>query len=781
MRTLGTTFLAGVAVLVSAMTLIPAAATCDGGEPTPTPVVLDAGQVRVEARLVDGHLEERYLARAGARWIAIAEGSGESAGAVSVRDGRGGILGGAVRNITIEQGALVEKLAFGEYAITRRIEPAGISWIHVTTRLESGGKAELHSLADSFRFDGRPDWSYSPSVGGFNPDAQYKAPLILTQERRKAIAIVPDLAGLTREVLRLCPHVLDLDVPNGPRLTVGFVPARYHFHSVYQHDVDRFWTTEREMVNSYYLLVTADAAPGEAFRHAVRLHWEKFGHRELATASASQTGTDPAYRSLGLWDEWRNQVWEKESREQWLAVPLADGSQGGAVRTIRWGRPNPSIYMSAWFNSVRTALGMALYARRNGRGELLDLATGTIRLALAAPGRDGAFKCIALPSGDSVAWAAGDGAGSSIRNGYLGFDMSWTAYWLLKWRAAGFPEGDAILSRCRRLADFLLARQLSDGMIPTRFDESGAPQSELSRALMAETGPAALFLLELYSAQRDSRYLDAALRALGFLEREVIPERKWFDYETFFSCSPRTNAFDERTGQWPANNLALIGSVEAFQAAWRATGKSEYLARGEALLDYLLLYQQCWTNPVLEGLTGKSMLLGGFTTQNSDAEWSDARQSQAGNVLLDYYRATGKPEYLERGVSALRAQFPVSPSENWAHSGYGRKAGVSSFHWGTGSGMAGIELEDDFLRDAVVDLDAARAVGVNGIDIRECAIANDEVRLTLSSPFKWTRKPAVAFHGVPAGRRYRVVVNGVDLGVFAAADLGKGVAAPLPH
>jgi len=378
-------------------------------------------------------------------------------------------------------------------------------------------------------------------------------------------------------------------------------------------------------------------------------------------------------------------------------------------------------------------------------------------------------------------WAAGDGAGNSVKTGYLGFDMSWTAYWLLKWREAGLPESDAILSRCRRLADFFLARQLNDGMIPTRFDESGAAQGELSRMLMAETGPAALFLLELYSVDRNPKYLEAGLRALQFLEREVIPPRKWYDYETFFSCSPRTIAFDQRTRQWPANDLALIASVEAFLAARRASGKSEFLTQGEALLDYLLLYQQSWTNPALENLSGPSMLLGGFTTQNSDAEWSDARQSQAGNVLLDYYRATGKAEYLERGISALRAQFPISPSENWAHSGYGRKAGVSSFHWGTGSGMAGIELEDDYLRDVIVDVPTARAVGVNGIDVTECEIAGGRIRLTMTSPFSWSRKPILVFRGAEAGKQYDIVVNRADVGVFAEKDLSAGIAAPVPE
>jgi hypothetical protein len=745
------------------------------------PVTLSGAEIQVEARSAGGHLEERYQARGRGKWITIASSAGESEGPVSVRGGNGEILVGTLQSVAIEQGALVERLAISPHEITRIIEfMGGGAWAHITTRLEPRGRMELHSMADRFRFEGRPDWSYSPSVGGFNPDAQYKAPLILTQERQRAFGIVPDLTVLTRGLIQRCSHSLDLDVPAGPQLSVGFIPARTYFHSVFEQDLDRTWATEQPVVNSYYLLVTAAAPPGQAFRQAVRLHWERFGRQELATAAQEQGGTDAAYKSDDLWDDWRKQVWEKESREQWLAVPLGNGPAGGAVGTVRWGRPNPSVYMSSWFNSVRTAVGMGLYARRREARELLDLATGTVRVALAAPGRDGAFKCIAVPVDGSVVWAAGDGSGNSIKTGYLGFDMSWTGYWLLKWRAAGLPESDAILPRCRRLADFFMARQLKDGMIPTRFDESGATQAELSRMLMAETGPTALFLLELYAADRNPRYLDAGLRALRFLEREVIPQRKWFDYETFFSCSPRTISFDERTQQWPANNLALIPSVEAFLLAHRATGNSEFLSTGEALLDYLLLYQQSWTNPALEGLSSASMLLGGFTTQNSDAEWSDARQSQAGNVLLDYYRATGKPEYLERGVSALRSQFPISPSENWAHSGYGSKAGVSSFHWGTGSGMAGIELEEDFVHDAVVDVASGRAVGVNGIDITEYDNTDDQIRLTITSPFVWVRKPVVVFRGVAAARQYRVRVNGVEIGTFGEKRLAAGIPVPVP-
>jgi hypothetical protein len=215
-----------------------------------------------------------------------------------------------------------------------------------------------------------------------------------------------------------------------------------------------------------------------------------------------------------------------------------------------------------------------------------------------------------------------------------------------------------------------------------------------------------------------------------------------------------------------------------YLVAYRLTGEAHYLAVGESLLDYLLLYQQCWTHPGLENLTSKAMLLGGFTTQNSDAEWSDARQSQCGSILLDYYRTTGKVEYLERGIAALRAQFPISPSENWAHSGYGAKAGVSSYHWGTGSGMAGIEIEQDFLQDAIVDVTAGRGVGVNGLNLTECNVRGREFNLRLSSPFLWKRAPLVVFRHTEPVRKYRIFVNGAEAGTWSGADLEQGV--PLP-
>lgn len=753
----------------------------------PSRVAITGGSIRVEVAVANGKLQERYLARDGSSWAEIAVSAGRSAGPLTLIGPAGALIKASVASLSAEGRMLVEEFASGGLRVRRSLSFEGAGgngpWLRIVTRLEGGLPIELHSFSDQFRTNIPPGWTFSPAVGGFNPDSTYKAPLILMQSARRAAGIVPDTASLSREVLQRCNHAIDLDAPAG-LFTVGFVPARQAYHSVYREDLDRQWLAQEPIENSYFLYLSAVAPPEAAFRDAVRFHWRRLAPPELAIAAAAQAGTAANYKSSRLWDEWRRTVWNEESTKNWLSVPLPGGSSGGAVRTIRWGGPAPSVYLSAWFNSMRTGYGMALYARRTGNAELLNLARQTVQLALKAPGRDGAFKCVALPRNSDVQWAAGDGAGNSVVSGFLGFDMSWTAYWLLRWRESGLSSGSpgddaAIIERGTRLADFLIARQARNGMLPTRFAEDGAVQQELSETVKAETGSVALFLLALHKAAPKPEYLRAAREGLSFLDREVAAQRKWYDFETFWSCSPRFVSFDERTRQWPANNLALIHTVHAYLSAYNVTKERSYLDKGQLLLDYLLLYQQSWTNPVLEGLTSPAMLLGGFTTQNSDAEWSDARQSLAGNVLLDYYRATGDPEYLERGVQALRSQFPVSPSENWAHRGYGPKAGVSSFHWGSGSGMAGIEIEEDYLRDAVFDVLSARGVGVNGLNLTAPSVEGSRIQFRLESPFSWNRDPVVVFRRTQAGHNYEVIVNDRSLGTHAAKTLEVGLAIPI--
>lgn len=73
----------------------------------------------------------------------------------------------------------------------------------------------------------------------------------------------------------------------------------------------------------------------------------------------------------------------------------------------------------------------------------------------------------------------------------------------------------------------------------------------------SETASVALFLAETYKITGNSTYLKSAEMAASFLENEIMPTRKWFDFETFVSCSQKPFAFyDSYTRQYPENNLA---------------------------------------------------------------------------------------------------------------------------------------------------------------------------------------------------------------------------------
>ena len=180
------------------------------------------------------------------------------------------------------------------------------------------------------------------------------------QSGRRALGIVPDVLSLTRDMLRRSNHALSLDASAGAFLSVGFIPARQAYHSVYREDLDR--VLERGWARREFLLHLAvrGAEPREAYREAVRFHWEQFARKEMEVAASAQAGTDPQYKQCGVFDDWRRAIWDQESPRNWLSFALPDGSTGGAVRMMRWGAPRPSIYLGAWFNNLRTAYGMAL-------------------------------------------------------------------------------------------------------------------------------------------------------------------------------------------------------------------------------------------------------------------------------------------------------------------------------------------------------------------------------------------------------------------------------------
>ena len=256
---------------------------------------------------------------------------------------------------------------------------------------------------------------------------------------------------------------------------------------------------------------------------------------------------------------------------------------------------------------------------------------------------------------------------------------------------------------------------------------------------------------------------------MSFIEREVLPRQRWFDFETLsLVCAQGLQLLRLVDSAVSAEQLAEIQAPTAMLALYHLTKKPEYLESGTKMLDYLLLTQQVWNNPLYT-----PMLVGGFTTQNTDQEWSDARQGYAAIVLADYYDATGNFEYLERAIAAARSTFAVAPSENWAHSGYpDEPGGISSYHWGTGSAMTSVEIMSPEFGDALIDLHAQRGVGFDQCSITDVNIAGDTISFRISSSAR-ERQFLVRFRGIDAKRQYRIVWNGNAIEGVAGADLLK--------
>jgi hypothetical protein len=92
--------------------------------------------------------------------------------------------------------------------------------------------------------------------------------------------------------------------------------------------------------------------------------------------------------------------------------------------------------------------------------------------------------------------------------------------------------------------------------------------------------------------------------------------------------------------------------------------------------------------------------------------------------------------------------------------------------------MAGVEIEEDYLHDAIIDLAASRGVGVNGLNVGDVSVSEGTVRFSLSSPFKWKRSPVIVFRQTTPARRYHVSVNGAEAGSWSGEELEKGIPWP---
>ncbi|MFH1150937.1 MAG: hypothetical protein V1748_10740 [Actinomycetota bacterium] len=725
------------------------------------------------------------------------------------------------------------------------IEP-DTPWVRVEHRLTASVPVSLNRAFDRYDFvyaagaDTEPlDYVFTPHLRPKQDmvisDHVFRSPSVMLRKGDVFFALVPDLDSI-RENLEgtSARHYMDLQVAGGenhsPAVCAGLGNSRVRGHIYFKAD---FGTPiELEAGSSvslaYHILLDRSGLGPEDVR---RFIWERYGRERLSTGRP-QVVSFERYAAAGLTRIFKKpdlfKRFELEGQQCGGTIGIHFANRKG-VRLMNAGqlrrylryqdlmlaaqrfgveqmsmRPwaerlfervsyrycpamPPEVFLQSWFNNLRSAYGAYWFARKWADHELLESALAVKNLAILAPREDGAVPAVCYPTEEGVFWSRGTRAFKHV-DYYHTADCATTGYYMALWFRD--HEGDPrLLARCRDLSAFLLKTQLPSGAFPAwvRPEGTGMKVDDDLRE-SATTACPGMFLALLYMLDRDPRCLEGARAAADFISREVIPRQKWFDYETFYSCSSkRLGLFDTYTGSYPQNTMSMYWAAEMYRLLHLATGEDGFLQTGLQVLDHLLRYQQVWDPPFLS-----VDAYGGFGVMNTDGEWNDSRQALMAPLLMDYYATTGVPEFMERGIAAPRASFTLmyidenrrvapgnmasvppgetgSVTENYGHFGHDHgPPGFLDSDWGAGSASQAAAYAQKHYGDIFVDADRERAFGINGCTATGFFFEDGVVEMDLDRHVDTGTDLLIKIHGGTPVEE--VLVNGTPAGRLPSGD-----------
>lgn len=625
-----------------------------------------------------------------------------------------------------------------------------------------GAQAQIHHRIANPRHVWIPH--VTPEPGFVMGDHALRAPALVFADTKQVVTLIPDIDDIEaarRQGLRVW---LDYD---HPARTVTVAVGNYEvgsFHVGYR-ATSVPYTGQSVSVRVHVLKSERPEDIANPYGLASRWLWAHWGTRRHQQGGSQRAPLSRYAKYVERWTfgpkGWEDTVWQSFTLNgQKVGAPafIVDVSQHPSIplEQRRW-REQRSVWNQAWFSTQRCANGLLRYARQIGSRELEDRARQMTQVALLAPQTDGLFPSVYTAGGggyslykDTPDWSTGHWINSDRRPPGVSekavhiLDAAFTARLLLEWHDIAGPQEREAIPYVRRFADRLIRLQRPSGAFPGWIESNGTVAATLAEG--PESAMGAALLLELSERfPKETRYRDAAKRALNYLENGPVAQSRWEDFETYFSCSrwgeDRIGKSIARNGVFKSNTFSPFWCAEAFLAANRVLGEKRYLALGRRCLDELSLYQQVWDPSWLPAPTH-----GGFGVMNADSEWNDARQSLFAPLYLDYYRVTGSSEYFERGVAALRASFAMmycpenatvrkayekahplfGPEsygfmmENVAHGGPdGNVIGpFTIFTWGNGAALSAAAVARDHFGDIYVDSNRKQAFGVDGCTVR---------------------------------------------------------------
>ena len=571
----------------------------------------------------------------------------------------------------------------------------------------------------------------------------FRSPAIILTHRQSAVSIIPDLAAM--KTWQETPYYLDLNFSNnGIVISYGLSNYRVTQH-VYYERMDSAFNLPEKIELGLYLISSDHSSPSDILRKTDSFLWKTFASSSTSSVSP-QVLPFSSYADLG---------YSMALSNYWVDGPVP-GTGGITLSTylnkstgVYRGRDfKDDIWFHSWFNNARTAYGLYLWGEGSKKRLWMEKALSIMNLLLRSPQTEGFFKTIWVPEKNE--WvSSGQGGGPGL---YHLPDNAWTAIWLLRFN----DELKELQGADHFLTEFtkgLIKTQLANGSFPARIRVSDLKPDSL--LINSASGSIVTWFLEEMILRKklapavEEEAINAVKKSLLFLEKEVLPDLKFQDFEVFFSCAPNSlNSFDSLTWLYPHNTLSIQWSAEAFLKAYQLFNNEHDLKQGEYCLNILSLYQQVWNPPYIDFYA-----FGGFGVQNTDAEWSDARQAQFAETYLNYFLSTRNQEYLQRSIAACRASFALmaipenksicpqnykgtsfngeftgAMAENFGHSGYNERSGQSGFHWGTGSALTTAAIFKARLGDIYLDGHSHTATGVDGVVVEE-TVWGDTIRL----------------------------------------------------
>lgn len=654
-------------------------------------------------------------------------------------------------------------------AATITTEELGEGWQRVRLTWQLDQPVQQDELTITFPLNFTPDFWWAPHLAPRAGDciAQhvFRSPALIAAKGTDLLVIVPDLdiCGSNPET----PWFMDVDAPQRT-LALGMSKTTIPEHVRYAKTGSMTFAPGEVSLGFFWIAYSDTEIPLNPWRRVSQFLWDRYGRKLYDQGQPLTVPLDRYVEHVYTWafDTWADAVWQEfEINGQRVGAPAfivnvtESPNYPGEVNL----REFLSVWNQAWFSSLRGASGLYRYARRTGDETLRAKADLTKEFALAAPMTDGIFPGVYRTEMTKVAidgkeysrslgWETGYWTNSNrtprergvTDSWYHILDASFTALLMLRW----YEELEAdprLLAYSRAYAERLLGLQDEQGFFPAWLHPETHEPSDMLRQ-SPETSMSVTFLLKLAAITGEARYRGAALRAMDAVLAEIVPNGRWEDFETYWSCSGwgKEEFYGrriDRNGLYKQCTFSMFWTAEALLDCYRLTGEQRYLDWGRRTLDELSMVQQSWQPPFIY-----IPALGGFGVMNFDGEWNDSRQCLFAELFMEYYRETGEAALFERGVAALKSSFvmmycPENPEakalwekvwpffgpadygftmENYGHTGYTTPEGggigeFTIYDWGNGAAAEARNRIWDHFGDLYVDRKRGQAFGIDSV------------------------------------------------------------------